>query len=147
MSSEYEVKKITSPIFGAIAVVLVSTYLLGVLFFLLLTRRLSPPVPLRSLLFSRLRRRYYGYLPQVQPYGGHCFVSPVPSRLLSDREGFSRLVVFEDGYPLSQPHAPHEDIKERGNGLFSHWGNYIYFSASDNSNPLENGRIYTVREV
>lgn len=147
MGAEYKVKRIESPLIGALSVVAVSAYLLAVLLILLAARKLTPPIPLRALLLSRIRRRYYGYLPQIQPYGGHCYVAAVPQRLLSDKEGFSRLVVFEDGYPLPQPHAAHEEIKNQGGGMFSHWGNYVYFSATDNSDPLSNGRLYSVREV
>jgi hypothetical protein len=40
------------------------------------------------------------------------------------------------------PHSLHEDIRRRGTGRFSHWGDCIYFSTSDGSDPNLNGRLY-----
>lgn len=60
----------------------------------------------------------------------------------------STLQVFENGRPLGPPHALHEDIRLKGNGLFSHWRSspssmaMVIFSTSDNSNPNTNGRAY-----
>lgn len=56
----------------------------------------------------------------------------------------STLKLFEDGKELGPAHALHNDIRNSGQGRFSHWGNSLYFSASDNTNPLTNGRTYTV---
>lgn len=61
----------------------------------------------------------------------------------------STLRLFENGVELGPPHARHEDIRTAGMGRFSHWmssqgfGDSIYFSASDNSDPRANGRAYT----
>lgn len=55
----------------------------------------------------------------------------------------SPLRLFENGIELTSAHAVHEDIRKQGKGRFSHWGTTLYFSASDNSNPLTNGRKYT----
>jgi len=41
-------------------------------------------------------------------------------------------------------HAIHGDIAKQGNGRYSHWGNSLVFSASDNSDPNTNGRSYWV---
>ena len=48
----------------------------------------------------------------------------------------------EDGKELGPAHAAHDDIRSIGLGRFSHWENYVVFSASDNSNPRLNGREY-----
>ena len=37
----------------------------------------------------------------------------------------------------------HADIRSLGGGRFSHWGNNLFFSASDNTDPRTNGRTYT----
>jgi hypothetical protein len=50
--------------------------------------------------------------------------------------------VFEDGLPLGPGHAMHDDIRVHGKGRFSHWDSSLYFSASDNSDPRHNGRLY-----
>lgn len=55
----------------------------------------------------------------------------------------SVLKVYENGVELGPAHAQHVDIRQEGQGQFSHWGNGLWFSASDNSNPLTNGRTYT----
>jgi len=54
----------------------------------------------------------------------------------------SRLILFEDGRPLGPPHQPHGQISSLGDGRYSHWNNFILFSASDNSDPRTNGRHY-----
>ncbi len=56
----------------------------------------------------------------------------------------STLRVFEDGKELGTAHAKHADISSIGKGKFSHWGNSLIFSASDNTNPKTNGRKYTI---
>jgi hypothetical protein len=58
--------------------------------------------------------------------------------------GVSRLVLLEDGTLLGPPHQMHDVIRNKGMGRFSHWGNGLYFSSSDNSDPRRNGRVYTV---
>ncbi|MGF7072396.1 hypothetical protein [Mucilaginibacter sp. R-33] len=55
----------------------------------------------------------------------------------------SKLRLFENGVELGPAHSTHHDIRSFGLGQFSHWGNTLYFSTSDNSNPLTNGRKYT----
>lgn len=55
----------------------------------------------------------------------------------------STLRLFENGVELGPPHSNHEDIRKYGLGQFSHWSNTLYFSTSDNSNPLTNGRTYS----
>jgi hypothetical protein len=57
----------------------------------------------------------------------------------------SQLMLFEDGKQLGPPHALHADIREKGEGRYSHWTREgLYMSASDNSDPRTNGRIYEV---
>ena len=55
----------------------------------------------------------------------------------------STLRIFENGVELNQAHSSHKDIRAYGKGRFSHWGNELYFSSSDNSDPRTNGRKYT----
>ena len=54
----------------------------------------------------------------------------------------SPIVILEDGKSLGPPHTVHVDIAKNGNGAFSHWGNSIYFSSSDGTDPTTNGRHY-----
>lgn len=55
----------------------------------------------------------------------------------------SKLVLMENGVELSQAHSNHKSIRDYGQGQYSHWGNSLYFSTSDNTNPLQNGRRYS----
>ena len=59
----------------------------------------------------------------------------------------SQLRIFENGRELGPAHSAHADIRTYGAGRFSHWSDgtttSLYFSASDNSNPMTNGRSYT----
>ncbi len=54
----------------------------------------------------------------------------------------SSLMLFENGIQLSPSSASHDHVRNVGMGAFSHWGNSLYFSSSDNSNPILNGREY-----
>lgn len=47
----------------------------------------------------------------------------------------SPVFVFEDGVQLPFPHALHEDIAKEGQGRFSHWGRYVYFSTLSDKDP------------
>ncbi len=51
--------------------------------------------------------------------------------------------LYENGRLLGPAHSLHLSIINTGSGRFSHWYNNIIFSASDNSDPRTNGRVYT----
>jgi hypothetical protein len=57
--------------------------------------------------------------------------------------------VYENGVEVGPAHSAHADIRTYGQGRFSHWSDgsslSLYFSASDNSDPTTNGRMYTYR--
>lgn len=55
----------------------------------------------------------------------------------------STLRVFENGKEIGAAHASHASIRTTGKGKFSHWGNSLIFSTSDNTDPRKNGRKYT----
>jgi hypothetical protein len=57
----------------------------------------------------------------------------------------STLRLFENGVELGPAHAVHSDIRRYGQGQFSHWGDILIFSSSDNTDPLTNGRKYTYK--
>lgn len=56
----------------------------------------------------------------------------------------SRLILLENGKVIGKPHTLHDSIRTTGLGNYSHWGNSLYFSASDCSDPRANGRRYEI---
>jgi hypothetical protein len=50
--------------------------------------------------------------------------------------------LFENEVELGPGHLSHDEINGAGHGGFSHWENQLFFSASDNSSPIRNGRRY-----
>lgn len=57
----------------------------------------------------------------------------------------SSLELFENGKRIGPAHSMHEHVRDIGRGLYSHWAGRVYMSATDNSNPNENGRAYQFR--
>ena len=86
--------------------------------------------------------------PPFEHVSGHAYIVAVRSiRRLGDtdqRPRHSPYVLCEDGKVIGDPHAVHEAIATKGQGLYSHWGHALYFSASDNSDPNTNGRRYVL---
>lgn len=58
----------------------------------------------------------------------------------------SSMRLTEGLHSLGPQHSLHQDIIEKGEGRFSNWDNWLYFSASDNSDPRANGRAYRVAD-
>lgn len=54
----------------------------------------------------------------------------------------SPVVICEDRRLLGPAHALLGDIAKSGKGRYLHWGRYLVFSTSDNSDPNANGRSY-----
>ncbi|MFT7464510.1 MAG: hypothetical protein ACI9EF_002866 [Pseudohongiellaceae bacterium] len=76
---------------------------------------------------------------------GECWIlDGLPAEWPSDKDGPSNLRLLEDGVLLGPAHAGHGDLREHGEGRYCHWGDQLWFSASDNSDPTTNGRTYTV---
>jgi pectate lyase len=55
----------------------------------------------------------------------------------------SILRLFENGVELHPPHSAHQDIRDFGEGRFSHWGTTLYFSTTNNTDPVANGKEYS----
>jgi hypothetical protein len=64
---------------------------------------------------------------------------------LVGKEPMGRLVLLENEIPLGPGNSLHEFIRTRGSGAYSHWGDALYFSSLDGSDPRKNGRVYTYR--
>jgi SAM-dependent methyltransferase len=58
----------------------------------------------------------------------------------------SKIMLYEDGRMLGLAHAMHDHIMRFGKGRFCHYGPNLYFSATDNSDPNQNGRTYAYCE-
>jgi hypothetical protein len=92
---------------------------------------------------------------QIRPELGRAYLTKIPRPSLRDFVRLetdsprtleaSFLELYEDGRRLGPPHSPHDHIRTVGQGAFSHWGRELYFSTSDGSSPLTNGRTYLVR--
>jgi hypothetical protein len=123
----------------------VSLYLLAGCFWLILVRRL-PARPVLGFLGAFLRPRWRLSLGRIEPETGFCYTARVWPWIMSDLNGASGLELYEDGVKLPHGHAPHDAIRELGQGRYSHWGRRVYFAASDNSDPRSNGRRYRLME-
>ncbi len=87
--------------------------------------------------------------PPYQHISGHCWNTSLPDKNgdTPSEPRRSRVVLLEDGTPLGEAHALHDDIRKIGNGRYSHWGETLFFSTSDNTDPNTNGRQYEVRRI
>ncbi|MCA6117782.1 hypothetical protein J6524_23320 [Bradyrhizobium sp. WSM 1738] len=64
-----------------------------------------------------------------------------------DNNTQSTIELYENNTRLGPAHSNHPDIAHLGGGRFSHWrknGTTVYWSSSDNTNPMTNGRAYWV---
>ena len=83
----------------------------------------------------------YAYLVRLsRPQGTPPIFSTLPDSVKKPKA--SQLQLYEANRPLGPPHSPHKLIREEGQGRYSHWGGYLYFSTSDNTDPRTNGRTY-----
>lgn len=62
----------------------------------------------------------------------------------SDNRRRSSLLLIENGNPLLSNHAHHDEVRNVGNGAYSHWLDTLFFSTTDNSDPNTNGRVYEI---
>jgi len=85
----------------------------------------------------------------TRPYqkeNGFAWIAQLPN-LKADADSqespiHSSLLLSEDDQLLQPAHAMHDEIRNFGEGRYSHWGGYLYFSTSDGSDPNTNGREY-----
>ncbi|HEX6812021.1 MAG TPA: asparagine synthase (glutamine-hydrolyzing) [Planctomycetota bacterium] len=78
--------------------------------------------------------------------GGACWLASLramrlPLPLL--QQGW-RAVVHEDGRELPMPDSVHEEVRRLGGGRHSVWNDHVWFSASDGTNPNDNGHVYSI---
>ncbi len=83
----------------------------------------------------------------IQAEIGRCYIASMDFGEEGDKESGNKsgLLLFENGRPLGPARSLHQDIREKGQGRYSHWTRHgLYLSASDNSDPRTNGRKYEV---
>lgn len=97
---------------------------------------------------SRRKPRRWRIEPPFRPSGAHGWIADLPPGLDAATDGNEepyrcRLKLYEDGLLLGPAHAVHQEIQKSGDGAYSFWGDFLYFSTSDGSDPNQNGRTYT----
>lgn len=74
---------------------------------------------------------------------GFCYLIKLPEEVAKINP--DNLYLEENGQKLLKPNSSHQEIREKGLGSYSFWGQYLYYSSSDNSDPRKNGRSYIVK--
>jgi len=93
---------------------------------------------------------------KATPESGYAWVASLPktfpNRFLykvsngdADAVSAKDMLLTEDGRRLLHVGVRHDEMRKSGLGRYSHWGSWLYFAASDNSNPNTNGRKYILR--
>ena len=93
---------------------------------------------------------------KAEPESGYAWVASLPKTFPGtlrplyrisngDIDGDRSARLTESGRPLGPSGAIHEDIRKMGQGRYSHLGEALSFSISDNSDPNTNGRKYILR--
>jgi hypothetical protein len=81
---------------------------------------------------------------------GQAYFVVLPARWLSEItsdikvENGSTLTLTENGRELGPAHSLHDHIAKEGAGRFSHWGQDLIFSSSDETDPRTNNREYRI---
>lgn len=77
---------------------------------------------------------------------GFCYLAQISEKFLKEAgDDADSIVLYEDGKPLVFPGARHEDIRNLGAGRYAISNNWLYFSTSDNTDCVHNGRRYELR--
>ena len=73
---------------------------------------------------------------------GECWLVPLPLGVNP-----AEFELYEDELRLGPSCSEHDEIRELGQGRYSIWPPHIYLSTSDNTDPSDNGRMYTLRRI
>jgi hypothetical protein len=76
----------------------------------------------------------------IQKEGNHCYIAVMPPGAT-----LTEYTLFENNRALGPPACLHDDIRQYGEGRYSVWGRFLYFSTSDNTDPRNNGRKYMLK--
>jgi lysophospholipase L1-like esterase len=83
-------------------------------------------------------------VPLARPFAHHrgfAYLAP----MVENRGNGSELRLIEDGRELGPAGSIPDNVANQGGGSFLEWKGMICFSASDSSDPNENGRVYAIR--
>ena len=111
--------------------------------------RAPPVLPPASLLDDRFRTAAGEdlHVERIVRVGGFAYTARISGKVAGLRDGGDgrNLRLVEDGVPLGPAGALSADVVELGHGRFNHeTAARILFSASDNSDPRRNRRVYRV---
>lgn len=76
------------------------------------------------------------------PESHHCHIARLPAL-----GKITNLQLYENDIPLGPAGASPFEIRRLGRGRYAFRGNYLYFSTSDNSIPIKNGRTYVLKQA
>jgi 16S rRNA G966 N2-methylase RsmD len=99
----------------------------------------------KEILSAKNRETLHGPFQHVRRYGWSIKLSHLQG--FADTNEASRrssLRLFESGRIMAYAHCGHVYINAFGEGRYSHYGEMLYFATTDNSDPNENGRVYTI---
>lgn len=84
---------------------------------------------------------------EISSENGYCSIYRFKTRaglIFTYTQLYSSLNVYEAERPLQYGGSVHDDIRALGGGRYSNSYGGIFFSSSDNSDPKENGRVYSI---
>lgn len=85
---------------------------------------------------------------EIKHENGLCYYIDLPKKeTIADNPNntnVSKLKIYENDKELPYPHSLHVEIRNKGEGRYSHWGSSIRFSSMDNTDPRLNGRKYVL---
>ncbi len=85
---------------------------------------------------------------QIRHEEGNCWSANFPELAKYSDNPYSlyrsSLQLFENGEKIGPAHSTYNSVRDIGKGRFFHWDNVVFFSTSDNSSPLTNGKLYTL---
>ena len=83
--------------------------------------------------------------PTITYKEGNLYVADLGDNRLSSHLHPSAGRLFEDGEKLGPANANRSEIRSKGKGRYVFLEENLYFSSSNNSNPITNGRIYSIK--
>lgn len=76
---------------------------------------------------------------------GNLYIAELSDNRLSSHLRPSPARLLEDGKRLAPANAARSEIRSKGKGRYTFLDDRLYFSTSDNSDPITNGKVYAIR--